>query len=195
MSGTCVDGREPCLFGLVSLCEQHAKKALEGKRQHTRIVCACQTEGKRREGHEQDGQPAGPERWSAPGNTSQEVSVGLNDVVEEHHDEGQAHAKDQIHDDGPSTLSLCGYGEALLGIHDTGEGTDNAEGSSRQCYSSGNHELDFDVAKTLAVVFAFEVIRRPYEEIDEAEQVVKYDPGHQAACRHISISNVPYERR
>lgn len=89
--------------------------------------------------------------------------------MEEHHDEGQAHAKDQIHDDGSSTLSLCGYGEALLGIHDVGEGTDNAEGSSWQCYSSGDHELDFDVAETLAVVFAFKVICRPYEEVDEAE--------------------------
>lgn len=89
--------------------------------------------------------------------------------MEEHHDERQAHAKDQIHDDGSSTLSLCGYSEALLRIHDIGEGSDNAQGSSWQCYSSGNHEFDFHVAKTFAVVFAFKVIRRPYEEVDEAE--------------------------
>lgn len=111
--------------------------------------------------------------------------------MEEHHDERKPKAPDQVHDDASSALSLCGDQNALAGVHDIRKRTNYAKRGSWKCGSSSNHEFDLDIAEALTDVAAFEVVGRPYEEIDEAQEVVQHDPCYETGSGCVAVTNVP----
>lgn len=108
-------------------------------------------------------------RRLTPRDAGQEVSVGLYDEVEEHHDERKTQAPDQIHDDGSSTLGFGRYGCGLFRIHDICKSADNAESGCWKGYGSGNHDLHLDVTETLTDVAVLKVVCWPYKEVHETE--------------------------
>lgn len=161
----------------------------------TTVVCVYQTDDRWPDEAQHDARPAIVEGWSASGDSKDVVSARLDDVVDDHHVNGECNTEDRIERNSPPALCCARHKDGVVGIqccsqiaHDARQRTNNTDGGS-------DNQLDFDIAKAVPFPPGRHIVCRPEKSIDEVEEIAQDDPKDQSGCGQIAALDMPDDGR
>lgn len=163
-------------------------------KEHTTVVYCDQTENNWPHDYQDDRRPAVVQRVITPRDGNDVVSGRLDDVVNRHHVHRTTEAEQYIYGTLTIALSLGQGKDGAFRIEHFGQRPHNACQRTRDAKCCGELQLSLDVAENESVKPVRDIVRRPNQSIDEAEQIEQDGPGNQVGSSKVTVLDVPYER-
>lgn len=142
--------------------------------------------------HETDSTAVGHQLTTRHSNQSK--AVQLYDVLKNHSQKRQTDTPGKFNSCISPLLRFRRPEQSFVGIEYGSKSSQKTQNCSVESCDTTTQQLDLDIAETLTIIHVAHVDVRPYDDIDDTDEVHQHDPeDHKDRCC-IAVAKMPYQR-